>query len=60
MTDEVLKGFLRIGVLVGGCAFVLIFLQPPGSAEFVLSVCSALIGVTLVVAVVVVNRYVKR
>ena len=60
MTDEMLKGFLRIGVFVGGCAFVLIFLEPPGSAEFVLSVCSTLIGFALVLAVVVVKHYVKR
>lgn len=60
MHDEMLKGFLRIGIFIGGCAFVMIFLQPPNSAEFVLSVCSTLIGFTLIVAVLVVNRYVKR
>lgn len=60
MQNEALEGFFRIGVFIGGFGFVLIFLQPPNSAEFVLSVCSALIGFTLVLAVVVVKRYVKR
>jgi hypothetical protein len=60
MQDEALNGFLRIGVFIGGLGFILIFLQPPNSAEFVLSVCSTLIGFTLVLAVVVVKRYVKR
>jgi hypothetical protein len=60
MQDEMLKGFLQIGVFIGGLGFVLIFLQSPNSPEFVLSVCSTLIGFTLVLAVVVVKRYVKR
>jgi hypothetical protein len=60
MPDEVLKGFLRIGILIGGCGLVMVFLQPPNSAQFVLSGCSALIGLTLVVAVIAVSRYLKR
>lgn len=60
MPDEVLKGFLRIGLFVGVCGFVMIFLQPPDSAQFVLSVCSALIGFTLVGGVIAVSRLLKR
>lgn len=60
MPDEVLKGFLRIGLLVGVCGFTMIFLQPLDSAQFVLSVCSALIGFTLVGGVIAVSRLLKR
>ncbi|MBI5671165.1 MAG: hypothetical protein HZC41_24475 [Chloroflexi bacterium] len=60
MDVEVLKGFLRIGVLVGGCGLLLALTQPPGTAEFVLSVCSALIGLALVAGVLLVNRFVQH
>lgn len=55
-----LYGFLRIGVLVGGCGFLLIFLEPPGSTEFILSVCSALIGGFLVTGVVLISRWLRE
>lgn len=60
MDVEVLKGFLRIGVFIGGCGLVLALTQTPGTAEFVLSVCSALIGLALVVGVILVSRWVKH
>ena len=60
MDTEVLKGFLRIGVLVGGCGLVLAVTQPPGTAEFVLSVCSALIGLALVISALLVSRWLRR
>ena len=60
MPDEVLKGFLRIGLFVGVCGFAMIFFQPPDSAQFVLSVCSALIGFTLVGGVIAISRLLKR
>ncbi len=60
MDGEILKGFLRIGVLVGVGGLALAFIQPPGTAEFVLSVCSALIGLALVGGVLLVNRWTSR
>ncbi|MBZ0277381.1 MAG: hypothetical protein K8I60_14645 [Anaerolineae bacterium] len=60
MSREMLYGFLRIGVLVGGCGFLLIFLEPPGSTEFILSVCSALIGGFLVTGVVLISRWLRE
>lgn len=60
MDPEVLRGFLRIGVLVGGCGLVMALVQPRGSAEFVLSVCSALIGGVLILGVVILTRWFTR
>ncbi|MFN8531818.1 MAG: hypothetical protein U0670_24695 [Anaerolineae bacterium] len=56
---EALKGFLRIGVFVGGCGLVLALVEPRDSAEFVVSVCSALIGTVLVLGVLLVNRKIR-
>ncbi len=53
---ELLKGYLRLGFFVGGCGFMLVFIQPPNSAEWVLSVCSALMGGALILGVVIVTR----
>ncbi|MBE2267588.1 MAG: hypothetical protein IAE80_05105 [Anaerolinea sp.] len=60
MPVEMLKGFLRIGFFIGGCGFVMIFMQPPGSPEYYVSICSALIGLTLVAGVIIVTRLFKR
>ena len=56
MPAEVLAGFLRIGILVGGCGALMLFFQPPESAQFVLSLCSALIGGTMIIGVLLLNR----
>lgn len=57
---SILIGFLRLGFFVGGCGLLMIFFQPPGSAEFVLSVCSALMGGALILGVVVLTRLTRR
>lgn len=56
MNPEILKGFLRIGIFIGLAGIIMAFLQPPDSAEFVLSVCSGIIGLLLVMGVVLVYR----
>jgi len=53
---EILRNFFRIGAFIGLCGFVMIFFQPRNSPEFVLSVCSALMGGALMLAVVVMLR----
>ncbi|MBK8023184.1 MAG: hypothetical protein IPK19_17600 [Chloroflexi bacterium] len=53
---ETLTGFLRMGFFVGGCGLLMVFVQPPGSAEFVLSVCSAALGGALILGVVALTR----
>jgi len=57
---DLLTGFLRIGFFLGGCGLVMMFLQPPSSAEFILSGCSAVMGCTLVVGVVLLTRMSRR
>jgi len=56
MDRESLQGFLRLGVFIGGCGLLMVFVQKPGSAEYVLSVCSALIGGALILGVVLLIR----
>ena len=51
-----LRGFLQIGIFIGGTGLVLAFIEPRDSPEFVLSVCSAAMGAVLVVAVAVMIR----
>jgi len=60
MGSDALAGFLRLGIFIGGCGLVLAFVQPPGSAEFVLSVCSAALGGVLVAGVVIASRIFKQ
>ncbi|MCZ7540956.1 MAG: hypothetical protein M5U29_13830 [Anaerolineae bacterium] len=60
MDPEVLRGFLRIGMFVGVCGLVMALVQPRDSAEFVLSVCSALMGGALIVGVVILTRWFVR
>ena len=57
MANEALKGFFRIGVFIGGCGFIMILLEPRDSAEFVISVCSALIGLTIMAGVALLVRF---
>ena len=56
MERDALQGFFRIGMFIGGCGFVMIFMQPRDSAEFVVSVCSTLIGLTIMVGVALLVR----
>ncbi len=54
--QEVLRGFLRIGVFIGVCGLLLALIEPRHSPEFVLSVCSALIGGGLMLGVAIILR----
>ncbi len=58
--NGLLYGFLSMGVLIGGGGFLLMFAQPPGSAEFVLSACSGVMGLALVLGALVVMRWMRR
>lgn len=48
MTSEFLRGFLRAGVFVALISLGLVLTVQRDSAEFVISVCSLAIGLTLV------------
>jgi len=56
MNNDPLKGFLQIGIFVGGGGILLAFMVPSDSPEFVASVCSGIIGMILVIGVVVLMR----
>lgn len=60
MDVEILKGFFRIGVFVGGCGFIMIFFQPRNSPEFVVSICSAMIGGFIMLGVALLMRFMRR
>lgn len=59
MNRELLRGFLQIGVFVGGGGFLLAFFTPRDSAEYVVSVCSGVIGTLLILAVVGLSRLMR-
>lgn len=48
MTPDFLRAFLRGGVFVALVSLILVFASPRDSAEFVVSVCSLLIGLALI------------
>ncbi|MDX1995226.1 MAG: hypothetical protein SF029_22780 [bacterium] len=56
MDSRQLHAFFRFGVFIFVCSLVLVFLQPPGSAEYVVSVCSTLIGAVMLLLVLVILR----
>ena len=59
MDPEVLKGLARIGIFVGGSGLVLLFLEPRNSPEYIVSLCSALLGGFLLLGVVIINRWLR-
>lgn len=59
MDREILKGFARIGFFVGGGGLVMLFLEPRNSPEWVVSLCSALIGAVLILGAVLIIRWTK-
>ncbi len=57
MAGDALRGFLQLGFFVGGCGLITAFLQPPQSAEFIVSLCSAAMGLVVVLGVILLRRY---
>jgi hypothetical protein len=56
MSPELLRAFFRSGMFIAAVAFVLALASPSDSAEFVISVCSLGIGLTLLGLVAAVGR----
>lgn len=56
MKHDSLRGFLQIGIFIGISGFLLALVQPRDSAEFIVSICSGFIGLTLVLAVIAVQK----
>jgi len=59
MNPEALQLFFRAGIFVTIIALILVFSVPRESAEFVASVCSLAIGLTLSGLVILVSRLSK-
>ena len=51
MNPEALRAFFRAGIFIAGVALVLMLALPRDSAEFVVSTCSLMLGLTLMVGV---------
>lgn len=51
MNPDALRAYFRMGIWVTLVALVLVFAVPSGSPEFVVSLCSLGVGVTLIVVV---------
>jgi hypothetical protein len=60
MTPDVLKAFLRSGLFIAGLGLLLMLASRRESAEFIVSTCSFMIGLTLIIVVVVVTRMTSR
>jgi hypothetical protein len=60
MTPDFLQGFFRVGIFVSLVSLVLVLSTQRDSAEFVISFCSLLIGLTLVGLIVLVTRIGQR
>ncbi len=56
MNADALKAFLRLGLLIAVLSGVILFVQTPGTPEFIVTILSLCIGVTLVALVLLVAR----
>jgi hypothetical protein len=59
MDKGFLKGFVSIGIFVGGGGLLLMLLEPRNSPEWVISLCSFLIGAVLIGSALAINRWIK-
>jgi preprotein translocase subunit Sss1 len=60
MAPELLKAFFRAGVFVTGTSVFLLFIVKPDTAEFVITILSICIGITLLALVALVSWFVNR
>ena len=58
--DHPVRGFLQIGFFLVGGGFLMAAVNPPTSPEFVVSVCSGLMGVFLVLTSALLVRWMRR
>lgn len=60
MAHNFLRGFLQIGIFVGGGGFLLALAHPPNTPEFVVSVLSGILGLLLIIGVVIASYIFRR
>ena len=59
MDRDILKGYARIGIFIGGSGLILLFLEPRNSPEFVVSLCSSIVGGVLLLGVMLLGRWMR-
>lgn len=59
MQRDVLQSFVRIGIFVGGGGLILLLIEPRQSPEWIVSLCSAVVGAALILGALVVGRVMK-
>ena len=59
MGPEALRAYFRLGMWVTLVATILVLILPHDGPEFVVSVCSLAVGVTLLTLIFFVGRFVK-
>jgi hypothetical protein len=59
MARDALRGFLQLGFFIAAAGLCAVIAAPRDSGEFVISVCSTIIGLLLIVGVVVLWRLMK-
>ena len=60
MGPDLLKSFFRAGVFVAGTSVFLLFIVKRDSAEFVITILSLCVGLTLIGLVALASRYANR
>lgn len=59
-SDHPVRGFMQIGFFLAGGGFLMAAANAPTSPEFVVSVCSGMMGVFLVTASALLVRWMRR
>ena len=59
MGPEALRAYFRLGMWVTLVALILVLVLPRDGAEYVISICSLGVGVTLMTLIFIVGRFMK-
>ncbi|HVU14165.1 MAG TPA: hypothetical protein VHD90_22960 [Phototrophicaceae bacterium] len=59
MNRDYFKGFVRVGIFIGGTALVLLLFEPRDRPEWTVSLCSVLIGAAIVLGAFALDRFMK-
>ncbi len=59
MNRAYFKGFIRVGIFIGGTALVLLLFEPRDRPEWTVSLCSVMIGAAIILGAFVLDRLMK-
>ncbi len=60
MTPSILKVFYTIAVFIVGASLVLLFIVPPDSAEYIVTLLSTCVGAVLLILVALTTWFINR